>query len=408
MTIPFLLRAGAGAASIDVQPVCRRRPDATSTSPSTPAPGRPRSIRASPARSRPSARAAAGSATAPTSRSSSAAGVGVPADALRGRQVQRAGRCGRRRPGDRARVRQPGRHQRRRARRRRRRRQHGDRRPPRRQHRPARRPRTPRPRSCARAADANGSSARPKSSMVAKRCFGSTFIARSMTSSISCGISGRYLARALRRAADDPLEDDEQVLAVVGALPRQALIKNDAERVLIAGRARGLAVHDLLGREVVRRSDHRRRCWSASRACVDRVVALRDAEVEHLGERRARVPAARKMFCGLRSRWVMPASCAAATAEQTGSMMSASSSAPIGPSRSSRCARSSPWQELHHQVGVAAVAAHVGDVDDVRVADARRQLRLAQEARARAGHRGDQRAQHLDRDLLLISVCVAS
>ena len=39
--------------------------------------------------------------------------------------------------------------------------------------------------------DANGSSARPKSSMVAKRAFGSTFIARSTTSSISGGISGR-------------------------------------------------------------------------------------------------------------------------------------------------------------------------------------------------------------------------
>ena len=44
-------------------------------------------------------------------------------------------------------------------------------------------------------------------------------------------------------------------------------------------------------------------------------------------------------------------------------------------------------EQLHDQERVAGFAADVGDVDDVRVADARRQLRLAQEPRARAGNR---------------------
>ena len=62
------------------------------------------------------------------------------------------------------------------------------------------------------------------------------FIARSVTSSISGGNLRPALAGGRGVPADDALEDDEEGVAVVGALPRQALVENDAQRVLIAGR----------------------------------------------------------------------------------------------------------------------------------------------------------------------------
>ena len=74
----------------------------------------------------------------------------------------------------------------------------------------------------------------------------------------------------------------------------------------------------LLGRHVERRADAPR--WRLRERMRPRRLAdagLRDAEVEHLHERRAvGARASRKRFAGLRSRWMMPSACASAIASQ--------------------------------------------------------------------------------------------
>jgi hypothetical protein len=58
-------------------------------------------------------------------------------------------------------------------------------------------------------------------------------------------------------------------------------------------------------------------------------------------------------------------------------------------------------EQLHHEVGSCRVAAEVADVDDVAVADARRDLRLALEALDGTLRRRALGVEQLDRDLLL-------
>ena len=55
---------------------------------------------------------------------------------------------------------------------------------------------------------------------------------------------------------------------------------------------------------------------------------------------------------------------------------------------------------LHDQEGLAALHADVGDVDGVRMPDARRELCLEQEPRARFRDLRERRADRLDRDAL--------
>ena len=97
------------------------------------------------------------------------------------------------------------------------------------------------------------------------------------------------------------------------------------------------------------------------------------------------------MFCGLRSRWTMPASCAAAHRRADRQQMSASSlgarARPVALQRSRQVLAA---QQLHHQVRDAAVGADVGDVDDVRVAHRATRRASRRKRAARAGHRGDQ------------------
>ena len=59
-----------------------------------------------------------------------------------------------------------------------------------------------------------------------------------------------------------------------------------------------------------------------------------------------------------------------------------------------------PVEVLHDQEGLAALHADVGDVDGVRMTDARRELRLQQETRARLRDRRERRADRLDCDAL--------
>ena len=58
-------------------------------------------------------------------------------------------------------------------------------------------------------------------------------------------------------------------------------------------------------------------------------------------------------------------------------------------------------QELHDQIGDALFGPHVGDVDDVGMADARGGFPLAKEPCSRPGRRRDRRVQGLDGDAFL-------
>ena len=55
-----------------------------------------------------------------------------------------------------------------------------------------------------------------------------------------------------------------------------------------------------------------------------------------------------------------------------------------------------PLEQLHHEVALPGVLADVGDVNDVRVAKAGRQLRFLQESSAGGRRRRERRAENLD------------
>ena len=66
----------------------------------------------------------------------------------------------------------------------------------------------------------------------------------------------RLLAEILRRRLGDVLHrDDERRLAVVGHVPREALVRHDADRVDVAARVGG-PPESLFRRHVMRRPDH--------------------------------------------------------------------------------------------------------------------------------------------------------
>ena len=81
-------------------------------------------------------------------------------------------------------------------------------------------------------------------------------------------------------ALHDRLEYRGEAGALVGQPSRHTLVQDDAERVLIAGRADRLGIFHLLGREVARRAQDRARCPDAGERCQGR--RLGDPEVEHL------------------------------------------------------------------------------------------------------------------------------
>ena len=106
------------------------------------------------------------------------------------------------------------------------------------------------------------------------------------------------------------------------------------------------------------------------------------------------------MFDGLRSRCVMPRRCASATASQTGTHDVRGLHDGERPGRAAAAREILAVQQLHHEVAPPGVLADVADVDDVRVANARRQLRFLQESSARGRHRRERRAENLDREAL--------
>ena len=139
------------------------------------------------------------------------------------------------------------------------------------------------------------------------------------------------------------------------------------------------------------------------------VAHLRDAEVDDLDEVRRPSRSIRKMFSGLRSRWTMPLSCAAPSA------LAALVHDPhraLGRQRAAareHVGEVLALEHLHHEVARAARRlAEVEDVDDVRVADARRALGLRRKRSTTSARLAEVLAQDLDRDALLDQRVLAS
>ena len=208
---------------------------------------------------------------------------------------------------------------------------------------------------------------------------------------------GPALPRPGRRTAHDRLKHNEQTVRFERPTSRQAFIQDDSERVLIARRPRRSRVHDLLGGKVERRPDHRAR--PRQRSPADDVVALRDAEIQHLGLDRVR-PRRQEDVLGLQipvrdARLVRGHHRRTHRNHDVRQLLRADRSGPVEALGEILAA-----QEFHDQIGLARVAAHVGHVDDVRVTNARRQLSLAQKPRPGTGDRGYSRGQDFDSDPL--------
>ena len=110
----------------------------------------------------------------------------------------------------------------------------------------------------------------------------------------------------------------------------------------------------------------------------------------------------RNTFSGLRSRWTMPLSCAAPSARAICAAIRSARCGGNGAPCLDRVRQRRAVDVLHHRVRHAVGRrAEVGDVDDVRVADARRGLRLLDEALDRRGVAHDLALEHLDRERAL-------
>ena len=139
----------------------------------------------------------------------------------------------------------------------------------------------------------------------------------------------------------------------------------------------------------------------ASSSLVARAQRLRDAEVDDLDEVLRPCASSRNRFSGLMSRWTMPFACAAASADAACDAMRRMRCSGSWCSRDEALGERLALEELHHDERAAVVGgAEVGDVDDVLVADRRRELRLLLEARDDRLALRVLLEQHLHRDAL--------
>ena len=93
------------------------------------------------------------------------------------------------------------------------------------------------------------------------------------------------------------------------------------------------------------------------------------------------VPSGRTlMLAGLRSRWMMPCSCAASSASTICRAIGSASSSGSGPSRDAVGQRR-PLDELHHERARAATLFEAVDLRDVRVIERGQELGFALETR---------------------------
>ncbi len=201
-----------------------------------------------------------------------------------------------------------------------------------------------------------------------------------------------------RRTRGDGLQHGVEAVAIEGALARQALVGDHAERILIARRPRRAAAHDLLGGEVAGGPDEG--------AALGPIGPLhdRDPEVEDLGLRRLRLlrPLARREEDVLRLEVAVGDACLMRSRDRVAEgkqdihrLVRRDRPRTFEPLREILTA-----QQLHHQIGVFAFVDRLGHVDDVGVAHADRDLRLAQKSFAGLGHRGEAATEDLHRHAL--------
>ena len=111
------------------------------------------------------------------------------------------------------------------------------------------------------------------------------------------------------------------------------------------------------------------------------------------------VPSARTlMFAGLRSRWMMPCSCAASSASAICFAIGSASSSGIGSARDP-LRQVLAFDELHHERGDAIALFEPVDAGDVRMVQRREHFRFALKPREPIVVGGERGRQDLDRDL---------
>ena len=186
---------------------------------------------------------------------------------------------------------------------------------------------------------------------------------------------GPHVGEPRRRLVQVREDDRELALAVERPLPGKALVEDAAERVDV-GAAVDRAALDLLGRHVVDRADE---AALAGQAARPRRRGGRGRSRRRRRARHRRLGATR-MLPGFTSRWTSPAACAASRRRRPARRDRAPAPARAGPPRGAARAGPSRRRTPSPGRGRPSVLAGAERRDDVRMVEARRELRLAQEA----------------------------
>ncbi len=234
---------------------------------------------------------------------------------------------------------------------------------------------------------------------------GSRLMARATTASNAAGSSGRSEdggGAPPRPMASMSAVDGPEVAE--GERARGALVEDHAERVLVAAgvEARHALAH-LLGGHVRRRPEHlargreRQRRAESTPGCST-LEMPKSRSMERTPRRGCR---ARKMLSGLMSRWSTPASCAAATAESTGSSRSARRSTRERAVAIDDLGELLALEQVHRHEGDALDGPDVRDAHHVRVREARGRARLEHEALHHVEPQRQPGVEHLEGDALV-------
>ena len=167
---------------------------------------------------------------------------------------------------------------------------------------------------------------------------------------------------------------------------RQALVEHRGEGVDVALVGRPLAL-DLLGRDVVERADELPGL---------RQALLAGALVSPKSARKAWSRPATRMFCGLMSRWIRPASCAVSSASAIGAE-DPDRPAGVELARDDHVLQVRPADQPHGDEDALVAVARLVDGDDVRVVDVRLELALAPEPLAEQDVVAQVRREDLER-----------
>ncbi len=213
------------------------------------------------------------------------------------------------------------------------------------------------------------------------------------------GRVGHQRPQRARRLGGHLQHQGGDVVGVVGGDPGDALEDDHRERPLVTLGDGVLRVRPLLRGHVLRRAEHRAR--GRERALLGLRAQLRDAEVQELGLDLPRQRLPEEDVVGLQ---VAVDDVALVHRRHRGAHREHEVQRGREGERAAvvdAVGEALPLEELHREVGHAVDGARVVDLDDVGVLEARRGLRLAEEARGERGVRGQLAAQDLQRHALL-------